>query len=119
MAEDTHIKINNCQLTPSKLSIDNSGAMKRKYDNIESNQFIIDTLNEKLAQEKQNNEYLKKELSEMRNQLGDLTKTISNLNETINKLQSHNKKLLKSIQKKMKQNKKTKKHTKHIRTRKV
>lgn len=93
-------------LTPSKLKLDGTTSFKykRKHDDTE-NEKNIDYLYDQLSQEKQNNEFLKKELSEMRMQLSELTKTITNLNETINKLQTHNSKLLKAIQKSSKNHK--------------
>lgn len=61
-------------LTPSRLNF------KRTHDDMNKNDELIENL-----QEKQNNEYLKNELSEMRKQLNTLTDTITNLNETIKK----------------------------------
>lgn len=97
-------------LTPSKLNKTNSQQSsykyKRKNTEMDSDSDIDLLLYSQLKKEQENNEYLKKELSEMRNQLCELTKTISNLNETINKLQNHNTKLYKTMQKSEKKTKK-------------
>lgn len=90
-------------LTPSKLVKDNTG-LKRNFNSIENEHEnindLIENLNKQLEKEKQNNEFLKTELSEMRKQSSTLTETITDLKETVNKLTSHNKNLLKQVQKK-------------------
>lgn len=110
---ETDTAISNGQnsiLTPSKLNTKQtetkSFKYKRKIRDTESESEHIDFLYEQLTKEQENNEYLKKELSEMRLQIGELTKTIHDLNDTIKKLESHNKDLLKSIRKDIKNSKK-------------
>lgn len=109
MAGDTDINNTKNILTPSKLIVKG----KRTHDDMNKNDELIENLQKQLESEKQNNEYLKNELSEMRTQLNTLTETITNLNKTINNIQAHNKKLLKTIQKKSKSKIDTKNET-HI-----
>lgn len=116
MAGDTDIRQeqnNSSLLTPSKLNFnqinnsENNLTLKRKHENED-----IDVIFNQLQREKQNNDLLKNELSEMRVQLSALTNTISSLNDTINKLQKHNEKLYKQMQNKnSKKNQKKKRET--------
>lgn len=99
MANDPAIsKGHNSLLTPSKLNSTpnetKSYKFKRKLDNTESESEHIDFLYEQLTKEQKNNDFLKKEISEMRSQISELTKTINELNDSIKKLQTHNKDLL-------------------------
>lgn len=99
----------NSILTPSKLNLKHnetkSYKFKRKIEDTESENEHIDFLYDQLTKEQNNNEFLKKEISEMRSQISELTKTIVELNNSIKKLQSHNKDLLKTKRKDIKNSK--------------